>query len=168
MICIKPRTKMSRSIFAGLGVLFFIMSTTGCKMHFVQPSQYPYHFVNQTNVPLTLDLYGSRDDYNNNTNRLERHVMSVGDTQEVIIDVGKTYWYDWYSGDYRYSNWAITHNGDSYTTIQFGKTSIRNVFQVEGPDTVRAILLTEANLASNWQGVDTAADSLHGTHEFTF
>ncbi len=169
MMISSTRTRRSHRMGYWSAMLAFSLLTGACKKHYVAPTQYPYTFINQSTVPLTLDLYGSEEDYNNNTARLERHTMAVGDTQVLIIDVGKTYWYDWYSSDYRYSNWAITdYTVDRSTTIEFGKTSIYQNFQVAGPDTVRTLLLGTGGLPGNWAGKDTAADSLHGTHQFQF
>ena len=152
-----------------LGTFFLLaLFVTGCKRHYVAPTQYPYRFINHDTMPLILDLYGSQEDYANNVNRLQRHLMAVGDTQEVIIDVGRTYWYDWYSSDYRFSNWAVTDYNDRCQIIEFGKTALNERFRTQGPDTIRSILLRGDGISSAWKGVDTAADSLNGIHQFLF
>lgn len=72
--------------------------------------------VNRLDVPVTLDLYASEEDYHKSSNIIDRLTIDANQNLSLpgdLFDDGKTYYMDWYSSDYYYNNWY----NDDYPVI---------------------------------------------------
>jgi hypothetical protein len=133
------------------------------------PSQSNCSFVNQTNRQITLDLYENKQDYNNEVNRIQRARMAPGEKQQMILEVGKEYWLDWYSDGYTYNNWinSLGFNGQTQPKFKAAAVDDTRLLTATMKDTIRSIVL-DGHIATRWVGFATNAGSLNGRHEFVF
>src|ERR1043165_6084841 len=63
-----------------------------------------YSYTNTTPVHLSFDVYANQDDYYHSVNKLARYSLAPCATIQIPFEVSRTYWIDWYSDDYSYSN----------------------------------------------------------------
>ena len=155
-----------------------LLITVGCKKN-GDSNQTTYGFGNATGSPVTLDIYGSNADYVTNANALYRYKLDKGGYKDVLLTNGNSYYFDWYTDDYRYNNWSIFYGLDSsYYKIIGGDDpssfSLGSDYE-DGEDTVRSVLLNGNGISSTWSGVavglgttGNSLDSVNGTHQFIF
>lgn len=97
-----------RRIYVLPALLLVVMCAVGwqgCKKSFDDKA---VTVVNQLSVPVTFDLYETPEDYNTNANVLKTQVIAAGEKLIIPGNVfadGHTYYMDWYSEDYYYTNW---------------------------------------------------------------
>src|ERR1043165_8541328 len=88
-----------------LVIAFGLLLLPGCSKPDA-PVSSVYSFTNPFDVPITMDIYGSSEDYSHNKDRLGRYTIEPGQKLKVPFTPLETYWLDWYSADYSLNNWA--------------------------------------------------------------
>ena len=112
------------------------------------------HVRNNQPIQVTLDLYKTQNDYNNNTNRYYSCLIPREGEFDIpisLIDTSFSYYYDLYSADYTFTNWAA----GSFRTVKFGEFGqaffdVPN-FQFSG---LRPTYLLGNNVSANWKAVN--------------
>lgn len=159
----------ARLLFCAI-LLFLIAS---CRKH-EQAITSTYTFVNNVPERVTLDMYGSEDDYNMQQHCLSRDTIDVGGKLPKTLEVLRTYWVDWHSDGYSYNNWrSLPERSVSDNPRPLPQLTIADrddQIQILSPvrDTSRSVLLQGSQLFSKWSGVIDHADSLNGTFHFVF
>ena len=78
-----------------------------------------FTFTNKLPQKIVVDIYGSEDDYYNNTNRLYTGIAPANNILDIPYSIFKNekqlHYIDWYSEDYTYSNWNDVTNDDIIT-----------------------------------------------------
>jgi hypothetical protein len=103
-----------------LSALIFILFSSSCgkknKLHG------PYTFENQTGETINLKMYKTLDDYASSTNPALAIRMAPGDAYawnytdpDEMLQKDKTFYMDWYTDDYRMSNWARFRSAEAAT-----------------------------------------------------
>ncbi len=70
------------------------------------PTTTYYHIINWSDSNLTIKIYANATDYLNSTNPVYSKVVPQGvNDSTTLLTVGNTYYMDYYSADYNYSNW---------------------------------------------------------------
>ena len=148
--------------------LFHLTGLVSCRKPEI-PTQSTYTFTNQTGSRITFDLYSDERDYYQNENRLQQYVIDAGASQNMVLDVARTYWVDWYSADYRYNNWAnIFSVADPAPKLQVAMVDDKRSIRATVPDTLRSVMLNGSGASSAWKGTVTNSAPINGTHEFIF
>lgn len=126
-------------------------------------------FVNHINAPITLDIYGSKDDYNENKNRIMRKVLQYN---EVLVmpneelPANKTYYADWYDDNHFYNNWFNDATKPERAFVAFTTTPGKNTFYIE-PDTkgnAKTVFLDKTATRTAWKAVDAFQGSAATTY----
>lgn len=143
-----------------------LMGLAACSKHEGIPTECTYQFVNQSGVDITLDLYGSKADYLQNTSRLVHYTIAHGANFPVVLEVGKSYWMDWYNDNYTISNWRGTAGTVLGSQIQLSAAEGGDTRTIGGvlPDTIRSVVLGGGSAFSEWRGTDQSGQ----THRFVF
>ncbi len=156
-------------------LLLPFLSLTGC--HETPSNQgFEYNFENLTDKAINVKIYNTQSDYNTGTNAFLSGRMEVRGYYTVPMDKfveGRTYYVDWYSDDYLYSNWfwssitlrnTFTPSATSYeflvNTVQYADPS-RNIWMKgSGISTTwvaaDAFTLSGSTYTSTWSSLSTA------------
>ncbi len=144
----------------------------GCSKREGIPTQSAYSFTNQTDRRITLDLYASHADYARDTNRQSSYTVEAGARREITLDIGRTYWIDWYSDAYTLNNWVSTIFQDREitpaNTITIAAEADHFNFNASGSDTSRSVLINGNGISSTWTGAVTHTSSHDGAVSFSF
>jgi hypothetical protein len=158
--------------YAICALVFGLLALSACKRHDEIQRISTYTFTNGMGVSLTMDLYPSMDDYNGCRNRISSVELAPGASKAVQLEALKTYGVDWYSADYKYSNWvepAIRNAGPTVSTppeLEVAMADDRRMLMIDRPDMSRLLLLNGNGSSSTWKAVVNAPAALPGTHIF--
>lgn len=97
---------MRTSILLVTAVMLLMIGGSGCKKQSLDKTTVT--IVNRLDVPVTMDLYASEDDYASSSNIIERYEIEAGKQLKIgaeIFENADVYHMDWYSADYYYNNW---------------------------------------------------------------
>lgn len=122
-------------------------------------------FVNRISRDVTVDIYGSQEDYKNNSNRILRRTLSAsGKIGEpgTTFTAGKTYYMDWYTDDYAYNNWyndLYNTQGKSY--VQISPKVGGNTYYTEDAymSNARKVFIDNTQSSTSWHAVNYYAYS---------
>jgi hypothetical protein len=109
-------------------------------------------------------------DYNFSRNLISSHQLASGDTLQLQLEALKTYGLDWYSADYKYSNWLeplIRNAGPNLSTpapLEVAMEDDHRLLSIDRPDISRLILLNGNDPSSTWKSVVKNAGLHLGTH----
>lgn len=100
-----------RNILLALSAVLLMLCTASCGKK--NKLKGPYTFENNTGETINLRMYKTLDDYANSTNPTLAVRMAPGDTYkwnytdgDEMLQQDKTFYMDWYTDDYRMSNWG--------------------------------------------------------------
>ena len=132
-----------------------------------------YTFTNTTGQRIMFDLYGSKEDYSRNANRMHQYIIEPGTAQQIEFEALKTYWIDWYSADYSMNNWRSTYTNEfdrpsPATEITIAAEDDHYSISSAIRDTSRSILMNGSGSSSTWQATITNSFGLNGIHRFVF
>lgn len=157
--------------------LLIILLLEACGKREDFPTESTYRFVNRTGTGITLDLYDNEADYAQNASRITHYRIEAGTTYPVVLQVGKTYWMDWYNDTYTISNWrgATGTVVGSQLQLNVAEGGDTRTLQVVQPDTVRSVMLG-GETSSEWKGTDMTGvghrfvfrKDFTGVHEYGF
>lgn len=162
---------MKNIIILSAAILFLLIS---CSKPDISGTS-SYTFTNNTSAPVTLSLYGTEEDYNT-----EQHVMSSqrlqpGGHVTMPLEALRTYWIDWYSDGYSFSNWlcgnAISQGSRAAAPSPELTTADRDdalSITTYPRDTMRSILLSSNGATSTWQLDVDNMPYYNGIHTFVF
>lgn len=132
------------------------------------PTESTYTFINRTGEKINLDMYGSKADYEADTNRLAHYIIMPDSSRKMVLEMGKTYWMDWYSDDYSVNNWQVWwSNPKPGAELNVADVDQQITMHIDDPDTVRSVLLN-GSTSTLWSGIVARGDSFDGTHSFLF
>ena len=141
----------------------------GCTKTHTINTESTYKFTNQTGRRVTFDLYPSKADYGNNTNRLQQLIFEPGSSHQLKLKVGESYWVDWYSDGYTFNNWDMSSTNLSFKPeLKIADVDDSRTLNATYQDTTRSIMLNGGELSTSWRGVVTGGTNQDGTHVFTF
>ena len=114
-------------------------------------------FINQVSKTVTLDIYGTADDYYNNTNRMIRKTPQPNEKlvfTKADLPPGKTYWADWYDDQKYYNNWFNDDNRPADAFVSFKPIPGANTYYLRPSLKGKAqfIFLADSN-KSSWVAV---------------
>jgi len=147
------------SIFP-LSCLCFVLLALSCKKEKKTNNEITYTnvlFSNTISEELNLRIYNSLQDYYNNANIIQKGVIPAnGQLQMPNMQVGKTYYLEWYSDDYTYSNWYNYYRKTDSSTIT--PTLIGNdTFTINLQNTIhcfnRLLSLNDSGTSSTWKAI---------------
>jgi hypothetical protein len=155
-------------------LLCLVLAVISCKKREALPVASKYSFTNILDRDITLDVYGSLDDYNNTRGCISKHHIPASATVEIFLDTRRSYWVDWYTPDYSFTNWVDSkHSGggpfsDAQPLPQIDVAMEDDHFniQVSKMDSSRSVLLNDTGLSSTWQTRISDVPELNGTHTF--
>ncbi len=140
-----------------------------CKKHEGIQKESTYTFLNRTGRPVTMDLYGTRADYDQNSNRLMQHAIPPDSAVKLKLEVAREYWLDWYSQGYEYNNWEPVFSG-AFPMPQLSIAAVDDSRELRSrnSDTVRSVVLSGGEVSSTWSGSvpATSGSFWAGEHEF--
>ena len=118
---------------------------------------YNYNFENLSDKPININIYSSLADYNNGTNIYISGKASVRGYLSIPIQkftTGKTYYIDYYSDDYTYTNWYWTNVTlrNAFVVTDSDYEFIINAMQFSDPS--RSIWLNGAGPQTTWNAVN--------------
>jgi hypothetical protein len=126
-------------------------------------------FVNHIDRPITMDIYGSMDDYNENKNRIMRKVLQQNEvlvlTKEALPP-NKTYYADWYDDNHFYNNWFNDASKPERAFVSFTPVPGNNTYYIE-PDTkgnAKTVFLDKTGTRTNWKAVDAFQGSSQSSY----
>jgi hypothetical protein len=148
---------------------FLVLFMAACTKPHEQITESTYTFTNQTGQRVTLDLYPTKTDYGKNTNRLQRLVLGPDSSDKLKLNVGQSYWVDWYTDDYAYNNWNLNSN-EVGLRQELKVADIDDTRTLSGgyKDTTRSIMLNGSGTSSTWKGIVSASTGADGIHVFVF
>jgi len=134
------------------------------------PTESTYTFINQTDKPVTVDLYGSKEDYGVSSNRIKQYAIEPGAAQKMLLEVAKPYWVDWYSADYSYNNWELSYSSPTpFPELAVAAVDDTRVISIRSSDTVWSVVFNGGDATGKWKGIlSSSSHPLAGTHEFRF
>jgi hypothetical protein len=160
---------MTRRLFplAALGLLITLLHS--CHKPEAIPRQSTYTFRNETGRSVTFDLYHTGEDYNNERNRLQQYLIPAGGDQKIVLNVGESYWIDWYDAGYGYHNWQSGFNNAS------PEAELRSVAAIDDTrvistlthDTIRSVILN-GQTSGIWRGTLASGGAGDGSYQFIF
>jgi hypothetical protein len=135
-----------------------------------------YTFSNPLSIPITLDVYGNKEDYSHNSNRIATYTIDPGAKVNVPLTAAQTCWIDWYSADYSWNNWAtgrLYKGSDDETPFPLPMLKVADVDDVltiyaPARDTSRSIILNGGDTMSYWKMGVTDDTMLHGSYALVF
>ncbi len=110
--------------------------------------------INSRPIELRFDVYKSKEDASNNRNVYFSCMVPGNGEYDVpvrVMDTSGTYYYDFYSADYTYTNWAMTYSNE----VKFGQFGQLR-FQIPGfrSSGFRRDFLRGDNISVTWKAVD--------------
>ncbi|RYD55800.1 MAG: hypothetical protein EOP56_14650 [Sphingobacteriales bacterium] len=124
-------------------------------------------FVNRIGEPVTLNVYGSIDDYKNNSNVYLTQTIAASD--KIIVGEGKlkpgqTYFMDWYTENYTINNWFNERFNDANAERDYAqiKPTPGNSTYFTDPlykGLARGVYLENTKSQTEWNAVDYYAES---------
>jgi hypothetical protein len=99
-------------------------------------------------------------------------MIPVGGALPVELEAVRTYWLDWYTADFMFSNWSMLDNR-SPNASPAPKLAIANEndnIQISSrfSEYSRAVLLNGNDISSSWRVEISTKEGLNGIHLFTF
>ncbi len=143
-----------------------LLATHGCKK---ENEHTDVTLINHINTPITFDIYGSKDDYNEGKNRIMRKVLQYNEVLVMTkeeLPANKTYYADWYDDNHFYNNWFNDASKPERAFVAFTTTPGKNTFYIE-PDTkgnAKTVFLDKTGTSTNWKAVDAFQGSAATTY----
>ena len=145
---------MIRSALLCLCLSAALLPIVSCKKHEIAKES-NYTLTNSTGQRLTVDVYNTKEDYTNNTNRSSQYFLEANQDLRVKLKAPGTLYLDWYSDNYSYNNWdynrsnnVITLMAETPVAIEDDHVYLTNNFY---PDTSRSVLLNGSGTSSTWE-----------------
>lgn len=111
---------------------------------------------NSISMPVVLKLYGTSEDYANETNALASATIPAHGFWQVPdnFDGGQNLYLDWYSEDYAYTNWG----GDPSFNVANITTDMDPVMTIGYQENLaRAICLNNTKTSTEWEAYDVVS-----------
>lgn len=140
--------------------LLILLLAAGCRKRNADLPPYEFTFTNHTPRPVTVDVYTSREAYFAAVSPHLRQLVSPNQSVIIAGDVlqeGVTYYFDWYSDDYRYGNWLnddFNKTGSPYVTFTPTRDDSRYFMNATSVCEARRIFLKDGNQPTRWLAVD--------------
>jgi hypothetical protein len=116
-------------------------------------------FVNRVNDVITLDIYGSQQNYFDGTGRLMRKVLKYN--EKIVLSKDElpsniTYFADWYNDNHYYNNWFNDATLPDKAFVSFKPTPGNNTYYLEPTLKGKAaqILLNGDSVLTRWKAVN--------------
>lgn len=157
---------MNRSLAVTFLFCCLLAVTSGCKKG---NDHTDVTFVNHINKTITMDIYGTMDDYTESKNRIMRKVLQYNEVLVMTkeeLPPHKTYYADWYDDNHYYNNWFNDVSKPERSFVSFTPVPGANTYYLE-PDTkgnAPAIFLDNTGSRTSWKAVD----AFQGSHTSTY
>src|SRR5690606_39256803 len=140
-------------------VLAGLLPATACRK---KGKEQEYTFVNHLFEDITLDIYYSKENYDQQSNKVSSLSITANSNYRMplnSLEEGHTYYIDWYTADFEYNNWVIdAQTGkEPYVAYTPGPGNYSYIAKSEYRGPGRNTFLSGYDTATQWKAVDAYA-----------